>query len=254
MAYTYHAIGQLTDASIDGVPAYHYEYDQNGNRTVADDVLAGDLATATYDAQDRLIRHGSNLYTYDADGYLTTREDTVFGDITTYDYDSFGDLREAGLPDGTVISYLARESAALALVFDRELGYVFLCRNTGELDFAIRATSGAPGCINDPGCEHAQEVGPIPAGEYFFELNELSDPFIVHDWVRNLLGDWGDFRVPLHPLFETDRSGFFLHGGRTDGSLGCVDVGGGVTGDRSTREFLDFLDTDPDGRIPLTVR
>ena len=52
--HTYDVIGQWTDVSIDVIPAYHYEYDQNGNRTVADDLLARDLATPTYDAQGRL--------------------------------------------------------------------------------------------------------------------------------------------------------------------------------------------------------
>jgi hypothetical protein len=48
-----------------------------------------------------------------------------------------------------------------------------------------------------------------------------------------MLGDWGDYRVPLHPASGTDtldstgqpRGGFFLHGGKYPGSAGCIDVG-----------------------------
>ena len=44
---------------------------------------------------------------------------------------------------------------------------------------------------------------------------------------RNLLGDWGVYRVPLHPFPGTNtygRENFFLHGGQKPGSAGCIDV------------------------------
>jgi len=45
---------------------------------------------------------------------------------------------------------------------------------------------------------------------------------------RNIFADWGHFRVPLEPQPQTKtygRKGFYLHGGRTVGSKGCIDVG-----------------------------
>ena len=47
-------------------------------------------------------------------------------------------------------------------------------------------------------------------------------------FLRRLTGDWGHFRVPLHPAKNTKtfgRGGFFIHGGEYPGSAGCVDVG-----------------------------
>lgn len=54
--------------------------------------------------------------------------------------------------------------------------------------------------------------------------SEISEGGIL----RNLLGDWGRYRVPLHPDKGTDtygRKNFFLHGGRESGTGGCIDVG-----------------------------
>jgi hypothetical protein len=49
------------------------------------------------------------------------------------------------------------------------------------------------------------------------------------------------------------RDGFFLHGGRRFGSLGCIDVGGGKYGDARTNQLLLDLLADPDGIVPLAV-
>jgi hypothetical protein len=38
---------------------------------------------------------------------------------------------------------------------------------------------------------------------------------------------WGDFRLTIHPFRTTDtfcRGGFFIHGGSTPGSIGCIDL------------------------------
>lgn len=46
--------------------------------------------------------------------------------------------------------------------------------------------------------------------------------------MRDLTGDWGDYRVPLHPNDGANtfgRDGFFMHGGDDPGSAGCIDVG-----------------------------
>lgn len=49
--------------------------------------------------------------------------------------------------------------------------------------------------------------------------------------MRNWVGDWGYYRVKLHPqkLMYPNRDGhrseFFLHGGKNLGSADCIDVG-----------------------------
>jgi RHS repeat-associated protein len=81
-------------------------------------------------------------------------------------------------------------------------------------------TSGIGGS-SDPA---ARNAGPIPPGGYTLNPSEISEG----GFLRNLLGDWGAYRAPLHPDAATNtfgRDGFFLHGGRKPGSMGCVDVG-----------------------------
>jgi len=86
------------------------------------------------------------------------------------------------------------------------------------------ATSGKDG-VKDT---RIRNRGPLPEGEYYIDPSEISQG----GFLRNLLGDWGNFRVALHPTPETDtndingkpRTGFFLHGGKSPGSAGCIDV------------------------------
>ena len=81
-------------------------------------------------------------------------------------------------------------------------------------------TSGIDG-VTDPSIPWQ---GPIPPGSYTLNPNEISRG----GWLRSLTGDWGNYRVPLHPDSNTNtynRDGFFLHGGVDPGSAGCIDVG-----------------------------
>jgi hypothetical protein len=100
-----------------------------------------------------------------------------------------------------------------------------LVGDDGNVRWSGRAYSG------NPGSTAAQQdegwVGPLPEGTYTINPNEISHVTGVRAFVRNLLGDWGNYRVPLHPAAGTDthgRSGFMLHGGKTPGSAGCIDV------------------------------
>jgi hypothetical protein len=126
----------------------------------------------------------------------------------------------------------------------------------GRAPYMMLATSGVDACINQVSCQTIKNKGPIPLGFYRLLTSEISNPGTAHDFVRNLLGDWGDWRVPLHPEEGTEtfgRDGFFLHGGRRFGSLGCIDVGGGKYGDARTNQLLLDLLADPDGIVPLAV-
>ena len=53
------------------------------------------------------------------------------------------------------------------------------------------------------------------------------------------------------PVFRTNM---FLHGGSFDGSAGCIDVGGGRSGNANTNRLLNDLKADPDGKIPVLVK
>lgn len=126
----------------------------------------------------------------------------------------------------------------------------------GRAPYMMLATSGRDACINQVSCQGKKGIGPIPLGFYHLFTNEISNPGVIGDFVRNLLGDWGDWRVSLHPDEGTQtfgRDGFFLHGGRYFGSAGCIDIGGGKYGDARTNQLLLDLLADPDGVVPLAV-
>jgi RHS repeat-associated protein len=100
--------------------------------------------------------------------------------------------------------------------------------------------------LNNPRYVGSAEQGPIPEGKFRFYATDLG---LFGPWERYRLigkggidpfgkeihaGDWGAGRAPLTPLhiehspFGGDpsrRSGFYVHGGRLDGSSGCIDIG-----------------------------
>src|SRR3989338_8938658 len=97
--YAYDPAGRLTDVTKDGTATGHFEYDANGNRTLAYGIAA------SYDDQDRLISFGNAQYAYTANGELQK----ITGATTTasYAYDVSGNLKHVDLPDGTALDYLA---------------------------------------------------------------------------------------------------------------------------------------------------
>jgi RHS repeat-associated protein len=68
--------------------------------------------------------------------------------------------------------------------------------------------------------------GPLPPGTYTLDPSEISAAGFARKYLD--YRDWGDYRVPLHPVDGTNtygRSGFFLHGGwKRLGSEGCLKV------------------------------
>lgn len=116
--------------------------------------------------------------------------------------------------------------------------------------FSLHATSGRDECTNNGSfsCQRASFKGPIQVGDYYLSPQELTDPNTVGDVLRNFRpdspGDWGDWRIPIHPKTGTrtwERDNFFLHGGRFEGSAGCIDVGGGLTGTQNTDLLRDLI-------------
>jgi hypothetical protein len=122
----------------------------------------------------------------------------------------------------------------------------------------MRATSGRGGCMNDrrASCVRRAWEGPIPPGGYELRVSEISNPGGVGDWLRQTGGDWGDWRVVLHPMRGTrthGRSNFFLHGGSRPGSAGCIDIGGGDSGNRATHRLLRELLAARGGRVTVVA-
>ncbi len=126
----------------------------------------------------------------------------------------------------------------------------------GRESYRIPASSGEKEGLNNPNMINVKDKGPIPVGEYEINSKDLSDPGLIKDIIRNVLGDWGDWRVPIKPKSGTQtfgRDGFLLHGGKKKGSRGCIDIGGGRFGDKTTDQVKKDIMRDPDKKVPLTV-
>ncbi|MCH9686128.1 MAG: DUF2778 domain-containing protein, partial [Deltaproteobacteria bacterium] len=114
-----------------------------------------------------------------------------------------------------------------SIVFNMRAGTLVVTDGGGS--FSIAASSGRAPYTNRASAVRRRNEGPIPLGTYRINASELSDPGVLGDMARGLTGDWGDWRVRLHPTGSTrtfGRDGFFLHGGSSRGSAGCIDFGG----------------------------
>lgn len=72
-----------------------------------------------------------------------------------------------------------------------------------------------------------KDRGPIPEGKYWIRPDEFWENASYKLWAKD--SSWGNYRITLHPFKKTEtygRGGFFIHGGSTPGSKGCVDLTG----------------------------
>lgn len=100
-SYGYDTRGRLTSVSRNGSLVESYQYDANGNRTLATSLLRGTTGvSAGYTLGDQLQSSGTTSYSYDADGRLAGR--TSDGLTTRYQYDSLGRLVRVDRPDRTI--------------------------------------------------------------------------------------------------------------------------------------------------------
>lgn len=70
-------------------------------------------------------------------------------------------------------------------------------------------------------------TGPIPEGIYWIRPDELDDNWINSQLSSQFAAAWGRYRITIHPFTTTEtfgRGGFFIHGGTTPGSAGCIDL------------------------------
>lgn len=66
---------------------------------------------------------------------------------------------------------------------------------------------------------------------------------------------WGNYRLTIHPYPGTvthARGGFFIHGGATPGSAGCIDLT--MYMDHFVEKLIQELKGLPACHIPLNVR
>lgn len=102
LSYSYNNVGRLTEVRDGGALVASYDYDATGNR-IRETTPSGTI-TSVYDAQDRMVSHGTATYAYTANGEVRLR---VSGsDTTKYQYDPTGTLSRVVLGNGTVIEYV----------------------------------------------------------------------------------------------------------------------------------------------------
>jgi len=100
-SYTYDDRYRLTKVTKNSQLVEQYQYDANGNRTLATSTERGVSGTmASYNLGDQLQSHGNTSYTYDGNGRLSQK--TTGTDVTTYDYDSQGRLKQVQTPENTI--------------------------------------------------------------------------------------------------------------------------------------------------------
>jgi hypothetical protein len=99
--------------------------------------------------------------------------------------------------------------------------------------------------------QHQQDIGPIPEGQYWIDPKQMID--LQSRWFYTLRykEPWGTHRITIHPFDSTQtfgRGGFFIHGGGTAGSAGCIDL---------TQQVADFAHrlaaTPPGTKVKITV-
>lgn len=110
-----------------------------------------------------------------------------------------------------------------------------LIDNKRPFSINYAAVSGTPDRNNnfDYSIERQKkrDQGPIPEGKYWIRPDEFWENSWYKLWDR--YSSWGNFRITLHPFTKTEtygRGGFFIHGGTSPGSIGCVDLTGEMDG------------------------
>lgn len=98
----------------------------------------------------------------------------------------------------------------------------------GGRTYSYSAVSGKPQTDGTFDYSQARQqlrnIGPIPEGTYWIRPDELWE----NAWYKPASTDaWGNYRITIHPFVTTvthGRGGFFIHGGTTPGSAGCIDL------------------------------
>jgi Protein of unknown function (DUF2778) len=141
----------------------------------------------------------------------------------------------------------------LALSFN---GYM-LKLSGGQIDKSYGAISGVPGPkhLEQDRYRHMQnqaDLGPIPEGKYWIRLDEIQSNTLG---IRRNRGAWGNYWVTIHVFPGTktfNRGGFFIHGGTTPGSIGCIDLTTEM--DVFVKDLRQAADGKTNCYVPLTVK
>jgi RHS repeat-associated protein len=129
----------------------------------------------------------------------------------------------------------------------------------GNVIDSWKASSGRPGTTFAD--QWRKDIGPIPEGDYSVNpgkierwhdlpiLKRIAADFGLTNTWKGGPPAWGHYRVPIDIPGGSilGRGTFFIHGGWTPGSAGCIDVGFGDV------SFFNYLSSQR-GSMPLTVK
>jgi RHS repeat-associated protein len=216
--YNADGLGTITSlANTTGSLAQTYTFDSFGNATASSGSLTNPFRFTgrEFDGETSLYFNRARYLDPNTGRFLTedpTWQALTSGNLYVYvDNDPTIAIDPSGL---TSIFYDGKDIR----VFD----------DSGKLLLKCRGTSGRPG--RGPADQAVPYQGPLPRGSYWIDPTEISCVSGFRYWLRNKLGDWGHCRLVLHPFPTTNTygrgtEGFFLHGGVTPGSAGCLDSG-----------------------------
>lgn len=94
--------------------------------------------------------------------------------------------------------------------------------------------------------------GPMPEGRYWIRPSQLWTRHFYH--IYEPASVWGHHRLTIHSFPGTNtygRGGFFIHGGSTPGSAGCIDLWNQM--ETFVSEMQSLLKSEADCHIPLIV-
>jgi hypothetical protein len=119
----------------------------------------------------------------------------------------------------------ALPDASIELMFDGKTLDV-----VGKESASFTAVSGKPDPSGTftytPERQRLSDKGPIPEGIYWIDPKQLKSLWY---YFGDAAAAWGSHRITIHPFHSTatfGRGGFFIHGGSTPGSAGCIDLTG----------------------------
>ncbi len=145
-----------------------------------------------------------------------------------------------------------KKSLNVSLVFN---GKFLTMRANGKIVRYI-AVSGVPKNGNQfeysKQAQTLKSIGPIPEGTYWICPAEL---WRNKWWSPRRKSSWGNFAITIHPYLSTVthyRGGFFIHGGSSPGSKGCIDLTTAM--DRFVEDLLLAVGDEPKCAIPLRVK
>ncbi|MBS1538625.1 MAG: hypothetical protein JST20_12850 [Bacteroidetes bacterium] len=113
--------------------------------------------------------------------------------------------------------------------------------NIHTADGKVLSFQAESGILNSEGETQAdkqgEKGGPIPEGAYYIDLSNVTkfDDLSLSRQILSTFGlqspsggkaSWGEMFTPILPRenLESGRGGFYIHGGNTPGSAGCIDL------------------------------